>query len=68
MARALRLGLRAPTPRVLRSGGAVEEGATTRPTRSARRRVVTTGRRDGHLLRGAGRVGLLGRVVGPHSV
>ena len=69
--------LRAPTPRVLRSAGGVEEGTTGRPARLVRRQVVTTGRQDGRILCGARGVGLLGgqegcRVVGlalaPHGV
>src|SRR5579875_1076783 len=67
-------GLRAPTPCGLGSAGGVAPSTTARP---AQRRVVTTGRRDGRILRGAGRVGLLSRVedrrvvrvvVGPQGI
>lgn len=69
-------GLRAPTPRGLRSAGGMAQGTATRPACLGRHRVVLTGR-SGRRLRGAGRVGLLGgqegrRVVGlllgPHGV
>jgi len=78
LSRARAWGLRAPTPRVLRSVGGGAAGTTARPARGARRRVVMTTRpQDGRFLRGARRVRLLrgqegrrivGVVVGPQGV